>query len=205
MRLFSATTNSTLCSTNRRPTTLLFFRSSTSTIDASRRPRRSMPMARTMARSPSSTFCICFGPRNKSSDRSSGIRKPKPSACPCTRPGIRSSFSTRHISPWRFFMICASRSMAPRRRWKPSISASSICRCAASWAGFIGTPAPSSTSRIISRLGIGFSYLACSRARWGSARRAFVAEGLEGAAGFLFLLVKLAFGTKLKLFFQGGQ
>ena len=186
IRLFSATTNSTPRSENNRPTSLVFLRSSTSTIEPSRRPRRSTPTSRTIARSPSSTLCICFGPKKRSSEPLSGTRKPKPSGCPCTRPGIRSSFSTRQISPCRLRITCASRSIAARRRVKPSISSSPMSSMVASCSMFIGTPVLASTSRINSRLGNGFSYLACSRALWGSAARG-------DWCVLLFFLVKMAF------------
>jgi hypothetical protein len=74
------------------------------------------------ALSPCSTLSISLAARNRSTPPSSGTRKPNPSGCPTMRPRTRSALSGISQSPRRFCINCASRAMAPRRRWNGSNS-----------------------------------------------------------------------------------
>ena len=152
-RRSSATTKRTPCSTSSRPTTRWLARSSTSTTTASRLPRRGAATSRPSTRSPCSTFCISAGPRNRSPVASSGTRKPKPSGCPCTRPRIRSIFDGSPRAPRRLTITSPSRSIAARRREKPSADAGATSSISDSRSGSIGTPASRRASRTFSRSG----------------------------------------------------
>ena len=171
MRLFSAMTNITPCSTKSRPTTLLLARSSTSTMEPSLRPRRSTPVTRASTMSPCRALCICLGPRKRSSLPSSGLQEAEAVGVAddlaLDEPGLVGdedrAAAVAHDLPFALHGGQAPRE-APRAR--RAVDAEERDERGPRRAA---RPRGSSTSRIISRLGRGCSYLAASRAWCGSA------------------------------------